>query len=84
MYVLDISLLIMPNNIKFQNWFHNLFIYHTQTNQWKTLYEILSDDGSDKYNFFDAHVFNITFKRLWNKIYMLLYALILSFYAQKI
>ena len=53
LYVLDISLiLIMPNIIRFQNWIHNLFIYHTQKNQQKTLYEIRSDDGSDKYNCF--------------------------------
>ena len=33
------------------NWFHNLIVYQTQKNQWKTFCEILWDDGSDKFCF---------------------------------
>ena len=75
----------MPNNIRFQNWFQYLFIHHTQKNLWKTLYEILSDDGLDKYILLLMQMFSISLsKDSWNQIYMLLYALILLSNAQKI
>ena len=37
---------------------------HLPKNQWKTFYEIFSDDGSDKNDYaFDANVINIFFDR---------------------